>query len=280
MAVIQETFKLNNGLEIPKVGFGTWQIPKGEVAYEATLTALKLGYRHIDTARGYDNEVSVGQAIRDSGIPREAIFLTTKLPAQIKTYEGALESFEKSMSEFGDGIDYVDLYLIHAPWDWAKQGQSDHKGNLEAWRAMSELQAAGRIKSIGISNFNVEDTKNILENAEVKPVVNQIRWFVGNTQDEITAFCAEHDILIEAYSPLATGALLEDPALKSIADKYGVSIPQICLRYCIEKGVLPLPKSTHANYIENNAAIDFEMDADDVRYLDSLNYNDHSLSER
>lgn len=279
MKVIHETFKLNNGLEIPKVGFGTWQIPKGEVAYEATMAALKAGYRHIDTARGYDNEVSVGQAMRDSGIPRDEIYLTTKLPAQIKTYEGTLESFEKTMSEFGEGIDYVDLYLIHAPWDWAKMGESDHEGNLEAWRAMSELQAAGRIKSIGISNFNVEDTKNILENAEVKPVVNQIRWFIGHTQDEITAFCQENDILIEAYSPLATGKLLEDPVLEKIAAKYDATIPQICLRYCLEKGVLPLPKSTHANYIEDNAALDFEMDADDVAYLDGLNFDENNLSE-
>lgn len=272
MSIIRETFKLNDGYTIPKVGFGTWQIPNGDAAYNATATALKLGYRHIDSARGYQNEQSVGQAIVDSGIPREEIYLTTKLPAEIKTYQEALDSFEVSMSEFGDEINYVDLYLIHAPWPWSRHGESDDKGNLEVWRAMSELQAAGRIRSIGVSNFSVNDLKNILENSDTKPAVNQIRWFVGNTQDEVTAFCRENDILVEAYSPLATGRILEDPEILSIAKKYDRTLPQICLRYCLQKDILPLPKSTHAEYIEQNADLDFEINDEDMAFLDKLDY--------
>lgn len=275
MSIIQETFRLHDGHAIPKLGFGTWQIPKGDIAYEATRQALAAGYRHIDSARGYDNEVSVGKAILDSGIPRHEIFLTTKLPAQLKTYDEAIASFEKSMSEFGEGIEYVDLYLIHAPWDWAKRPHSDHQGNVEVWRAMTDLQASGRIKSIGVSNFNVEDLKNILDNSDVKPAVNQIRWFVGSTQDEVTAFCQENDILVEAYSPLATGQLLENPVLQGIADKYQRTLPQICLRYCLEKGVLPLPKSTHAAYIQANTLLDFKLDAEDISFLDQLKYDEN-----
>lgn len=274
MGIIREKFDLNDGYAIPKVGFGTWQIPNGDAAYNATATALKLGYRHIDSARGYQNEESVGRAILDSGIPREEIFLTTKLPAEIKTYQGALDSFEVSMSEFGSGIDYVDLYLIHAPWPWDQHGQSDDQGNLDVWRAMSELQAAGRIRSIGVSNFNISDLKNILENSDVKPAVNQIRWFVGNTQKEVTNFCRTNGILVEAYSPLATGRILEDPEILLIARKYDRTLPQICLRYCLQKDVLPLPKSTHAEYIEQNSQLDFVISDEDMAFLDKLDYSD------
>ncbi len=274
MSIIQDTFLLNDGHKIPKLGFGTWQIPNGPVCFEASTAALKAGYRHIDSARGYDNEESVGEAMRKSGLKRDEIYLTTKLPADIKSYQEALDSFEYSMAQFGEGIDYVDLYLIHAPWSWSGPYVSNHEGNLEAWRAMVELQKAGRIKSIGVSNFSVEDLQNILDNSDVKPAVNQIRWFVGNTQDEITNFCKENDILVEAYSPLATGKLLEDPKIHEIAAKHGRTIPQIAIRYCLEKGVLPLPKSTHEEYIIANADLDFELTTDDLLFLDKLDYTD------
>lgn len=274
MSIIRETFQLNDGQQIPKLGFGTWQIPNGEVAYESTLAALRHGYRHIDSARGYDNEESIGQAIRDSGIPRDEIYLTTKLPADIKTYEGALESFAYSMAQFGEGIDYVDLYLIHAPWSWDKKGTSDHAGNLEAWRAMTKLQADGQIRSIGVSNFSIDDLENILEHSPVVPAVNQIRWFVGHTEPELSQFCADQGILIEAYSPLAAGKLLDNAKLLELAEKTKRTLPQICLRYALQKGVLPLPKSTHEAYIEANSQLDFTLEDEDMAFLDSLDFSD------
>lgn len=274
MSIITDTFSLHDGHRIPKLGFGTWQIPDGDICKSATLAALKSGYRHIDTARVYGNEASVGEAIRQSGIPRNEIYLTTKLPAEVKNYEEALKTFELSMTALGEGIDSVDLYLIHAPWAWSRRGESDHEGNLEVWRAMTELQASGRIKSIGVSNFDVEDLRNIIDNSSVKPTVNQIRWFIGATQDEVTDFSKENDILIEAYSPFATGRILENSEILEIAAKYNRSLPQICLRYALQKDVLPLPKSTHAEYIEQNADLDFVIEDSDMDYLDKLDLKD------
>lgn len=268
MNILENTYTLNNGTTIPLIGFGTWQIPNGEAAYEATSLALKNGYRHIDTALVYGNEESVGQAIKDSGIAREAIFLTTKLPAEIKTYEGALEAFETSMANLG--TDYVDLYLIHAPWPWSDRGSDHTEGNILAWKALEAIYATGRAKAIGVSNFDVKSLEAIIKAGTVVPAVNQIKFYIGNTQDEITQFCQNNDILIEAYSPLASGAILGEPHVRAIAEKYGKTVAQISIRYTIQKGTVTLPKSTHEEYIVQNAAIDFVINAEDMTYLDSL----------
>ncbi|ERJ11321.1 aldo/keto reductase [Haloplasma contractile] len=268
MGIITETYELENGIKIPKVGFGTWQIPNGEATYNSVTYALKNGYRHIDTANGYENEESVGKAVRDSGINREDIFVTSKLRAEIKTYEGALDAFEDTMEQLG--LEYVDLYLIHAPWPWSEIGKDCTKENIEVWKAMEEIYKSGRAKAIGVSNFNVNDLKAILETCTVKPMANQIRYFIGDTQDEITNFCKENGILVEGYSPLATGKLLKNEDVAELAKKYNVSVPQICIRYVIQKGVLPLPKSTHEEYIINNANVDFEISDEDMNYLDGL----------
>lgn len=265
---MKKAFNLYNGTSIPSIGFGTWQIPGGDETYNSVAYALKVGYRHIDTAFAYGNESSVGKAVRDSGIDRESIFVTSKLPAEIKSHKGALEYFEKTMKNLDLG--YVDLYLIHAPWPWNRIGEDHTQGNIEAWKGMEEIYKSGRAKSIGISNFVISDINAILENCTIEPMVNQIKYFIGHTQPEVTKFCKSRNILVEGYSPLATGRILNDEKVKAIAAKYNVTLAQICIRYVLQKDVLPLPKSVHPDYIKNNADIDFEISEEDMMYLDNL----------
>lgn len=263
-----EVYELYNGVKIPKIGFGTWQTPDGDVCYEATLTALRAGYRHIDTALVYGNEESVGKAIRDSKIPREELFITTKCPAEIKTYEGAKKAFETSMNNLG--LDYLDLYLIHAPWPWTNVGLDCTRGNVEVWKAFVELYNAKKIRAIGVSNFHPENIEPLIKETGVKPMVNQIRFFLGNTQPKIYDYCQKNNILVQAYSPLATGKMLDNDVLVFLAKKYNVSPAHICLRYCIDKKTNPLPKSVHEDRIIDNLNLDFEISAEDMKTLDSI----------
>lgn len=261
-------FTLNNGIKIPAIGFGTWQVADGEEGYFACLNALKSGYRHIDTAFAYGNEQSVARALRDSGLLREDVFLTTKLPADIKTYEGAREHFEASLKNLD--TNYIDLYLIHAPWPWSDVGSDYTRGNIAVWRAMIDLYNEGKVRAIGVSNFHVKDIKAIVDATGFVPAVNQIRYFIGNTQNEITEYCQVNGILVEAYSPLATGALVEHEKLVAMAERYGVTIPQLCIRFCIENGTLPLPKSVNEARIKANLEVDFEISSEDMAHLNSL----------
>ena len=266
--VRNEYFTLNNGVKIPAIGFGTWQVANGEEGYNSCLWALKSGYRHIDTAFAYGNEPSIARAIVDSGISRKDVFITTKLPADIKTYDGAREYFEASLSNLD--TDYIDLYLIHAPWPWSDVGSDHTKGNIAAWRAMIDLYNEGKVRAIGVSNFHVKDIKAIVEATGFVPAVNQIRYFIGNTQNEITEYCQANGILVEAYSPLATGALVEHSDLTKLAQRYKVTIPQLCIRFCLENGTLPLPKSVNEARIKANLEVDFSISKDDMDYLNSL----------
>ncbi|MBT2502423.1 aldo/keto reductase [Curtobacterium sp. ISL-83] len=268
MPALTDTFTMSNGLHIPRIGFGTWQIPSGAEAYDATKVALDAGYRHIDTALAYGNEASVGKAVRDSGVPRDEVFITTKLPAEIKTAAGARSAFEESSRNLDLGV--VDLYLIHAPWPWSAIGTDHREGNVEVWKVFEELYDAGKTRSIGVSNFEVPDLENLLANTDVVPHANQIRWFIGNTQDATTAFDRDHDILTEGYSPLATGGLLENAEIRDIAAKYDKSVAQVAIRYLLEKDVLPLPKSTTPSRIAQNAEVDFVLSAEDIAALDAL----------
>lgn len=263
-----ENYVLSNGVQIPKIAFGTWQVSDGAEAYNSVMYALKAGYRHIDTAAAYQNEASVGKAIKDFGIKRKDIFITTKLPAEIKNTKDALESFEKSLSYLQ--TDYIDLYLIHAPWPWSNVGQDCSKENIEIWKLFIKLYNDGKIKSIGVSNFRENDIKNIFEATGVYPHVNQIRYFIGNIQKPLSDYCNKNNILIEAYSPLATGHLLLNPEIEKLALKYNTTIPKICLRYCIEKNTLPIPKSVHENRIIDNLDVDFKIDQADIDYLDTI----------
>ena len=263
-----ENYVLYNGVNIPKIGFGTWQVAEGEEAYNSVTYALKVGYRHIDTAHAYGNEASVGKAIADSGIDRKDIFVTTKLPSHIKDYQGTMQHFNQSLTSLG--LEYIDLYLIHAPWPWSDIGTDCTQGNIQAWKAMIELYNAGKIRSIGVSNFHPADMQALIDATGVVPMVNQIRYFIGNTQPAIVDYCNQHNILIQAYSPLATGEIVNNEQLQPLAQKYGVTVAKICLRYCLQKGTLPLPKSTNEGRIAQNLELDFTIDQDDMTFLDNI----------
>lgn len=268
MAAVNEEFTLSNGVMMPKIGFGTWQITDLAEAYDATAAALACGYRHIDTARVYGNEESVGRAVRDSGIPRSELFVTSKLPAEIKDPDEALASFETSMAAIG--LDYLDCYLIHAPWPWHDIGRDCTAGNKAVWQALEAIHRSGRAKAIGVSNFNSSDLQAILDGCSVKPMVNQIRYFIGHTQEAVVDFCRSEDIVVTAYSPLATGKILQHPTIRQVAERHGKSIAQICIRYVLQKGVGPLPKSVHPERIRENADVDFEIAKADMDLLDKL----------
>ena len=266
--ILQDAFTLKNGIKIPKLGLGTWQIPEGEEAYNSVLWALKHGYRHIDTAMAYGNEGSVGRAIKASGIPREEIFVTTKLPAQFKGYEIAKECFQKSLTLLG--LDYIDLYLIHAPWPWDKIGMDCTEGNLASWKAFEEIYDSGKVKAIGISNFEPKHIEPILAVCKYVPMVNQIRFHIGDRQEEIVSYCEEKDILITAYSPLATGRIIDDKAIVAMAARYQVTPAQLCIRYCLQKDMVVIPKSTKEERIVSNAQVEFELNEEDMKALDLL----------
>jgi diketogulonate reductase-like aldo/keto reductase len=262
-----EFYVLSNGVKIPKIGLGTWQSSK-EDTYNACMAAIQAGYKHIDTAYVYENEDSVGRAIKDSKIKREDIFVTTKLPANIKTYDGALESFNESLKNLG--LDYVDLYLIHAPWPWDNQGADYTEENIEVWKAMIKLYNQGLVRAIGVSNFHENEIESLVKATNFVPMVNQIRYFIGNTQAPLTRYCQNNKILVEAYSPLATGELVDMDILDNLAKKYNTTRAKLCIRYCIEKNTLPLPKSVHEERIIDNLDVDFAIDGADIDYLDSL----------
>ncbi|WP_302625212.1 aldo/keto reductase [uncultured Eubacterium sp.] len=264
--ILNEYFVLKNGVRIPKVGLGTWQIAEGEDAYNSVTYALRNGYRHIDTAAAYGNEKSVGKAIRDSGIPRNEVFITTKLPAECKGYDVAKQCFDKSLSDLG--LDYIDLYIIHAPWPWDKMGMDCAEGNVDSWRAMEEIYESGKARAIGVSNFSPEHLEPIINNCKIIPMCDQISFHIGNRQEETMQRCHELGIRVIAYSPLATGRIIEDEYIAKIAEKYDATIPQICIRYCIQKGNAVIPKSTKEERIISNSKLDFEISKEDMAYLD------------
>lgn len=269
MKTLQDSFVLNNGVKIPCVGFGTWQPPDGETAVAAVREALGVGYRHIDTAAAYGNEVSVGEGIRASGLARSEVFVTSKLWNTERGYDKTMAAFEKTVSDLG--LDYLDLYLIHWPAA-ANQFENWQDINLSTWKAMTELYKAGRIRAIGVSNFLPHHLQALME-SEVQPMVNQIEFHPGQMQKETLQYCKEHGILVEAWSPLGTGRMLNNETLKTIAGKYKKSVAQLCIRWCLQNGVLPLPKSVTPSRIKENAAVfDFEITAEDMSAINSMAY--------
>lgn len=273
MSALTDTYALANGDHIPKVGFGTWLLKDGDECYGAVREALATGYRHIDTARAYRNEASVGRAVRDSGLPRDQVYVTSKLPAEAKSYAAAVKEFETTMRQIG--LDYLDLYLVHAPWPWNERGADYREENKAIWKAMEEFLASGRVRAIGVSNFDRADLESLLPACATKPMVNQIRWFVGLDVADTVAACAEHDIVVEAYSPFAHGLIVNHPELAGIAAHYGVSAPQLCVRYLLAKGAVVLPKATSAEHIRQNAELDFEISAADLATLDAMRDTEH-----
>lgn len=259
---------LANGVKIPAIGFGTWQAENGEEAYQAALWALQNGYVHIDTASVYGNEESIGKAIKESGLPREQLFITTKLWNQVRGYQETIDAFDLSLKTLG--LSYVDLYLIHWP-NPAKYRDCWEEKNAASWKAMEDLYMQGKIKAIGVSNFLIHHLEALAKTQRIAPMVNQIKLFPGLNQEEVTAYCEQHHILLEAYSPFGTGKIFEVEELKQLADKYGKSIAQICIRYALQKGRIPLPKSvTKERIISNLEVFDFEISKEDMQLLDNL----------
>ncbi|MBR1690112.1 MAG: aldo/keto reductase [Oscillibacter sp.] len=269
--IFQETYTLSNGVSIPKIALGTWQVSNDAVV-DAVKDALSVGYRHVDTAVQYENEEGIGKAIRDFGIARNEVFVTTKIPHDVKTYEGAKAVIEESLDRFG--FDYLDMILIHSPKPWPELFAGSPKTyfdeNLSVWNAMTEAYHAGKIRAIGVSNFEISDMQNLLDRTEVKPMVNQVRVHIGHTPSEIIRFCRENGLLVEAYSPNATGKLMGRPEIAAIAEKYGVTVPQLSLRYDIQLGVLPMPKTTHREHMIQNAKLDFVISAEDMASLGAV----------
>lgn len=267
--ILNETFSLANGVAIPKLGLGTWRIDDDAVAPVARQAAA-IGYRHFDTAQAYGNERGVGEGLRASGVSRDELFVTTKLAAESKSYADAVSRIDGSLQALGMG--HIDLMLIHSPQPWAefRDGGDYDAGNLEAWRALEAAHQAGKLRAIGVSNFERPDLDNILRHGTVRPVVNQLLAHVGNTPFDLIDYCREQGILVEAYSPVAHGAALGNADLGVLATKYGVGVARLCIRYCLQLGLLPLPKSTNPDHLRSNAAVDFEIDEADMTRLASL----------
>ena len=261
-------YTLNNGLEIPVIGFGTWKMEEGKECIDAVSHALKSGYTHIDTAAVYKNEKSVGDAIKASNMKREDLFITTKVWNTDRGYEETKKALQTSLDKLQ--MDYVDLYLVHWPVP------VDHKDNWEkineeTWRAMEEALEEGKVKAIGVSNFMPHHMDALLKTAKVKPVINQLYLNPSDAQEEIVNYNKELDILSEAYSPLGSGTIFSVEAIKDMAEKYNKSLAQIVLRWSIQKGFLPIPKSVTPKRIEENLNIfDFEITEEDMAILDKL----------
>jgi len=272
--ILEETFTLSNGVTIPKLGLGTWRIDDAAVV-PVVRDAIDAGYRHIDTAQAYGNEHGVGEALRASGVARDAVFVTTKLVAESKNYADAKQRIDGSLAALG--LDHIDLMLIHAPQPWAefREGGSFDEGNLEAWRALEEAHGAGKLRAIGVSNFEGADLDNLLDHGAIAPMVNQILVHVGNTPSDLIDYSCGKGLLVEAYSPVAHGAALKDAGLKEMADRYGVGVPQLCIRYCLQLGLLPLPKTVNAAHMRGNAEVDFTITDEDMAILTSAHGTDY-----
>ncbi|MBM6968134.1 aldo/keto reductase [Pseudoramibacter alactolyticus] len=267
MNVFEETMTLNNGVAIPRLALGTWLIDDAAVA-DAVKAAAAIGYRHIDTAQAYGNERGVGEGIRGCGVPREKIFVTTKVAAEHKTYDAAAASIDASLS--ATGLDYLDMVIIHSPQPWAAVNQSEdryYEGNREAWRALEDALSAGKVRAIGVSNFNEGDIDNILGVCRVKPAVNQVLAHIANTPKALIDRCQAQGIAVEAYSPVAHGEAMKRPEIAAMADKYGVSVPQLCIRYDWQLGLIVLPKTANPDHMRDNAAIDFAISDADMQTL-------------
>jgi diketogulonate reductase-like aldo/keto reductase len=272
--MLNEYYTLSNGYKIPKIGLGTWQMPEEE-AYNATLSAIKCGYRQIDTASAYENESGVGRAISECGLKREELFITTKVRAEYKSVAAAKECIENSLRFLR--TDYIDLLLIHAPMPWdeicgrkPKPAHRYEKENLEVWRVFEEFVRAGKIRSIGVSNFENEDILNILSGCAIAPVVNQVRCCIGNTPRNAIEFDKAHSILVQAYSPNATGRLLSNERVKQFAEKYGVSISQLAVKYDLQLGTQPLPKTANPAHQAEYANLGFTISDEDMAVLESF----------
>ena len=273
MNTLNETYTLTNGVEIPKLGLGTWFIDDDKAA-QAVRDAVHIGYRNIDTAQAYGNERGVGEGVRTASVPRSELFVSSKLAAEIKDYDAALAAIDQSLATMG--LDYIDLMLIHSPQPWDDFRGGDYaQGNREAWRALEQAHESGKLRSIGVSNFLEKDLESIRASATVTPHVNQVLAHVGNTPSELIAYCQSQGILVEAYSPIAHGEMLKNPDVQGMATSYGVTVPQLCIRYTLQLGTVSLPKTANPEHMRSNAQVDFEVSEADMAALRGLNARDY-----
>jgi len=265
--VIDESYTLKNGVNIPKLGLGTWLISDDKVAL-AVEQAISIGYRHIDTAQAYGNEHGVGAGVKAGGISRDKIFVTDKIAAENKTYASAMASIDESLMK--TGLEYMDMMIIHSPQPWKEVNQSENRyfeENRQVWKALEDALRSGKVRAIGVSNFTKEDIENLWETAEIKPMVNQVLCHISNTPKELIDYCWSKDILMEAYSPVAHGEALKNNLIRKMADKYGVSVPQLCIRYDLQLGMAVIPKSVSAEHMKLNSQLDFTVSDDDMNEL-------------
>lgn len=258
---------LHNNVQLPAIGFGTYKLQEGKECFESVKFALENGYRHIDTAAVYENEKSVGDAIRQSGIRQEELFVTTKVWNTERGYETTLKAFDESMERLG--LDYLDLYLIHWPAN-AKQYQDPKGLNAATWRAMEQMYKDGRVRSIGVSNFLSSHLGDLLETAEIVPMVNQIEYHPGYTQQATVDLCRQHNIVVEAWSPLGRGRVLDEPLLTELAKKYNVTTGAICLQFALQQGICVLPKSATPQRIIDNFSVHVELSPEDIERIRQL----------
>lgn len=265
---LRSPLKLANGVEIPGLGYGTYKSSNEEVT-QAVIDALAAGYRHIDTAAYYGNQKGIGEALRQTDLSREDIFITSKVWNTDRGYDQTMAAFEKTIAELR--VDYLDLYLIHWPANRKQFGDQARKLNADTWRALEDLYQAGRVRAIGVSNFMPNHLLELMVDSRIKPMVDQIEYHPGWPQEATRRFCQRHGILVEAWRPLGTKVALENPLIQEIADKYQHSPAQVCLRWSIQQGLLPLPKSVNPERMKANADIfDFELTEDEMDVISSI----------
>ena len=270
--ILHETYTLANGVQIPRLGLGTWFIDDDRAA-EAVRAAVRLGYRLIDTAQAYGNERGVGEGVRTCGLPREALFVASKVAAELKTYDEAARSIDETLERMG--LDYLDQMIIHSPQPWRefRVEKRYFEENRAVWRALEDAQAAGKIRVIGVSNFLRDDLESLLSDCRVKPAVNQILLHISNSDLALLDFCRMQNIQVEAYSPIAHGEALKNPAIADMAQKYGVSAAQLCIRYVLQLGTVALPTTADPAHMADNAAVDFtisDADMDTLRHMERI----------
>lgn len=265
---------LNNGVRMPMLGFGTWFIDddKAEAAVKA---AVEIGYRHIDTAQAYFSEAGVGAEVRNCGVSRDALFVVSKVAAEHKTYEAAARSIDETLKKMG--LDYLDMMIIHSPQPWNEwRGEKRYfEENKAVWKALEDAYRAGKLRAIGVSNFLIDDLESLLPSCDIKPMVNQVLAHIGNTPMELIRFCQKQGIAMEAYSPIAHGEALKSISIVSMAKKYGVSVPQLCIKYILQLGLAALPKASTPEHMRDNASLDFEISTEDLHALGMLDFKEY-----
>lgn len=268
--ILSETYKMNNGLGIPKLALGTWFIDDDKVA-EAVRQAVKIGYRHVDTAQAYGNERGVGDGVRTCSVSRDQIFVTSKVAAECKTYESAANSINETLRKMK--LDYIDMMIIHSPQPWIDVNKSDNRyleENRQVWKAMEDAVEAGKVRAIGVSNFMESDIDNILSDCKINPAVNQILAHISNTPLKLIDYCKNKNILVEAYSPIAHGEILKNESIIKMAEKYKVSVPQLCIKYDLQLGMVVLPKTDNPNHMKSNSELDFIISNKDMETLKNI----------